>query len=151
MFSPKKILVTTDFSSESGTALKTAVDIAGKFKSEVYLMHVLHEIEPCVAEYCLISLSDEDVKKAKKNLTASTSKKLKEEIFRAAPKGGTKVEEVISFGNPIDEIIREVEEKKIDLLVVAPHEHHKSWNLFFSHLSDELVKKSSCKTLLVKN
>jgi len=151
MFSPKKILVTTDFRGESDTALKTAVDIAGKFKSEVYLMHVLEEVEPCVAEYCIITLSEDDIKTAKKNLMASTSKKLKEEIERAVPKGETKVSEVIRFGNPIDEIIREVDEKNIDLLVVAPHEHHKSWNIFFSHLSDELVKKSSCKTLLVRN
>jgi nucleotide-binding universal stress UspA family protein len=150
MFNPKKILVTTDFSGDSDNALNVASEIAEKYNSELYLMHVLSEIDTCLGEYCLMKLNEDDVKAAKKNLMETTSAKLKQEIAKAIPQKGVKIQEVIRFGTPIDEIIKEVDEKKIELLVLAPHKH-KSWTVFFSHLSDELVKKSGCKTLLVKN
>jgi len=150
MFSPKKILVTTDFSGDSDNAVNVASEIAENYKSELYLMHVLPEIDSCLGEYCMVKLTKEDAEKTKKNMVDAASKKLKEEIAKAKPEKNVNIQEVIRFGIAIDEIIKEVEEKKIDLLVIAPHKH-KSWAVFFSHLSDELVKKSGCKTLLVKN
>lgn len=147
MFSPKKILVTTDFSSESVNALKNALDIAEKFKSEVYLLHVLDDITGCVADYCL---PEEHVAGAKKSLTESTAKKLKDEIQKAGSGTGVAVKEVTRFGNHIEEIIKEVQEKGIDLIVVAPHEKHKVWHVLIGHLTEELVKKSKCKILLLK-
>lgn len=150
MFSPKKILVTTDFSGDSDNAVNAASEIAEKYSSELYLMHVLSEIDSCLGEYCMVKLTKDDAEKVKKNMMDAASKKLKEEIAKAIPKKGVKIQQVIRFGVAIDEIIKEVDEKKIDLLVIAPHKH-KSWAVFFSHLSDELVKKSGCKTLLVKN
>lgn len=149
MFSPKKILVTTDFSGDSDHAVNVAGDIAKKYGSEMYLMHVLNNIDPMIAEYGM-ALSPDSIKAAEKRLKEITTEKLNKEIAKAAPKAGITVKEVIRFGNAIDEIIKEVDEKKIDLLVIAPHKH-KAWTVFFSHLSDELVHKSLCKILLVKN
>lgn len=147
MFSPKKILVTTDFSGESDNALKTALDISEKFSSEVFLMHVLEDISTIALEY----LPVEDLNAVRDNLKESVLKKLKEEIAKASSKKGIAVKEIVRTGDPVDQIMDEINEKKIDLLVVAPHKRHRPWNLFFSHLSDEIVKKSSCQTLLVKN
>ncbi|HQL83585.1 MAG TPA: universal stress protein, partial [Spirochaetota bacterium] len=53
MFNPKKILVTTDFSNASDSALKEAADIARKFGSQVHLLHVIEEIRQCAVDYCL--------------------------------------------------------------------------------------------------
>ena len=39
MFSPKKILVPTDFSKFSEGALKQAYDIAKQYKAKIYLLH----------------------------------------------------------------------------------------------------------------
>ena len=63
MFSPKKILVPTDFSKESDNALKAAVEIAGKFQSEVYLLNVIDDITGCVA-----SIMQTDAPKLQGNL-----------------------------------------------------------------------------------
>jgi len=147
MFNPKKILVTTDFSGESDNALKTALDIAEKFSSEVFLMHVLEDISTIALEY----LPVEDLNAARDNLQENVLKKLKEEIAKVSSGKGVTIKEIVRTGDPVDQITDEINMKKIDLLVVAPHKRHKPWNLFFSHLSDEIVKKSSCQTLLVKN
>ncbi len=147
MFSPKKILVTTDFSGESDNALKTALDIAERFSSEVFLMHVLEDISTIALEY----LPVEDINSVRANFKETVLKKLKDEIAKVSSRKGIAVKEIVRTGDPVDQIMDEINEKKIDLLVVAPHKRHRPWNLFFSHLSDEIVKKSSCQTLLVKN
>jgi nucleotide-binding universal stress UspA family protein len=147
MFNPKKILVTTDFSGESDNALKTALDIAEKFSSEVFLMHVLEDISTITLEYLPI----EDFNAMNVNLKESVLEKLKDEIAKVSSGKGVAVKEIVPTGDPVDQIMDEINEKKIDLLVVAPHKRHRPWNLFFSHLSNEIVKKSSCQTLLVKN
>lgn len=146
MFSPKKILVATDFTPESDNALTNAIDIAVKFNSEVYLLHVLDDIADCVADYCLPA---EHVAGAKKSLIDSAAKKLQDQIKKANA-GSVTVKEVTRFGDHIEEIIKEVEEKSIDLIVAAPHEKHKVWHILISHLTEELVKKAKCKLLLVK-
>jgi nucleotide-binding universal stress UspA family protein len=145
MFNPKKILVTTDFTKESAHALRVALDIAAKFKSEVHMLHVVDDITQCVADYCLLQ---EHVEDATRNIMDNVKKKMKEEIKNAG--AGAKVKEVIRIGNHIEEIINEADEKKIDLIVVAPHEKHKVWHVLISHLTEELVKKAKCKILLVK-
>jgi len=88
---------------------------------------------------------------ARDNLQENVLKKLKEEIAKVSSGKGVTIKEIVRTGDPVDQIMDEINEKKIDLLVVAPHKRHRPWNLFFSHLSDEIVKKSSCQTLLVKN
>lgn len=145
MFNPEKILVPTDFSRESSHALRAALDIAAKFRSEVYLLHVIDDITQCVADYCLLQ---EHVEDAKKSLTDHAIEKMEEEVKNAG--GNVKVNEVIRIGNHLEEIINESEEKKINLIVLAPHEKHKVWHIIISHLTEELVKKSKCQVLLVK-
>lgn len=146
MFNPKKILVPTDFSKESAHALRAAMDIAAKFKSDVYLLHVIDDITQCVADYCLLQ---EHVEDAKKSLTDNAIKKMKDEVKKAGT--GVKVNEEIRIGNHIDEIIKETGEKGIDLIVLGPHEKHKVWHILIAHLTEELVQKAKCKILLIKD
>jgi len=145
MFNPKKILVTTDFSKESAYALKTAMDIAARFNSEVYLLHVIDDIAQCVADYVLLK---EHVEDATKDIMDSVRKKMDDEIKNAGT--GVKVNEVTRIGNDIEETINEAHEKNIDLIVLAPSEKYKIWNILVAHLTEELVKKAKCKILLVK-
>ena len=54
MFSPKNILVPTDFSEASDRALNQALDIAEQFHSRIYLLHVITEsLQRCGEDYCL--------------------------------------------------------------------------------------------------
>jgi len=145
MFDPKKILVTTDFSKESAYALRAAMDIATKFNSEVYLLHVIDDISQCVADYCLLK---EHVEDATRDIMDNVKRKMDDEIKNAGI--GIKVNEVIRIGNHVEEIINEANEKNIDLIVAAPHEKHSVWHILVTHLTEELVKKAKCKVLLVK-
>ena len=49
----KNILVATDFSAASQTALDEAVELAEKLKATVYVLHAVDKIEECAVDYCL--------------------------------------------------------------------------------------------------
>ena len=54
MFSPKKILVPTDFSVYADNALKQAIDVAKQNKAKIYLFHVIDDgFQQCAVDYCL--------------------------------------------------------------------------------------------------
>ncbi len=51
MFSPKSILVPTDFSVYSDKALQNAIDIAKQFTGKIYLLHVVGTVIQYMAYY----------------------------------------------------------------------------------------------------
>ena len=147
MFKPANILVATDFSSESDHALATAVDLAGKYHANIDLLYVLDEVEQCSADYCM---PQEEFESLRARVMKEAQKKLRKEIKCIAGDRRMKINQSIRFGNHVDEILREVDEKNIDLLVMAPHEHHKPWHALIGHMTDNLMKRSKCEMLLVR-
>src|SRR5512139_4081848 len=53
MFTPKAILVPTDFSEYSDRAVKEAVDIAAQNNAKIYLLHVVDQLQQCAIDYCI--------------------------------------------------------------------------------------------------
>ncbi len=148
MFNPKRILVATDFSRESDTALSDAVDIAGKFRSKIELLHVLGDIQRWTSDYLI---PEEEYVAMRKSMFENAVKQMKKQVRKITAGRKIAIDPVIRFGNQVDEIIGEVEEKKIDLLVAAPHQKHRGWHMFFPHLADELSVRCGCETLIVRH
>jgi nucleotide-binding universal stress UspA family protein len=147
MFNPKNILVTSDFTSESDHALREAAGIAKQYKSKIYLLHVLDAVEQCAVDYCL---SESEIIAEKNKLTAETSQKLDEQIKRIIPGKAVEIMKEIRFGDAVEEIINEEREKNIDLVIAAPHKSEHRWGRFMHHLTNDLVKKSICETMVVR-
>lgn len=51
MFTPKSILVPTDFSGNSNEALKQALELAKQYHAKVYLLHVAAPITQWAVDY----------------------------------------------------------------------------------------------------
>ena len=147
MFSPANILVATDLSKESDRAISAALDIAGKYKAHVELLYVLDDVIQCSADYCI---PQDEVDATKSRMLKQARKMLKEQIERLPKHPKVDIRETVKFGDHMREILTEVERKKIDLLVAAPHEKHKAWHAF-SHLTNELAINSGCETLLIRH
>lgn len=148
MFKPKRILVATDFSRESDNALSEAVDIAGKYRAKVELLHVLGDIPRWTFDYLM---PEEEFISARKRLLDDAMKKMKRQVKKISAGKKIVIDQIVRFGDQVNEIIGEVEEKKIDLLVAAPHQKHRAWHLFFPHLTEELSDRLSCETLIVRH
>ncbi|MBP7734389.1 MAG: universal stress protein [Spirochaetes bacterium] len=147
MFKPKRILVTTDFSAESDRALREALGIGEQFRSTIYLLHVIPEIEQCAVDYCLT----ESVLQAEKNkLRDEAEYKMDEMIGKIDPDRMVQIVKVIRFGNTVDVIVSFELERAIDLVVAAPHKPQRRWFGDTHHFMKDLVNRSVCETMVVR-
>lgn len=146
MFAPKNILVPTDFSNYSDKALKKAVDIALEHKSKIYVLHVVDEIMQCAVDYCLdISL----VKQIEKQSLKFAEEKLQKIVKALAAPKDIKVIADIKMGDTYETILKEQQNKRIDMIVIASRGkkgliHH------LGSIADKVMRGAKCPVLLVK-
>ena len=150
MFTPKRILVPTDFSDNAAIALKNAIDIARQYDAKVYLLHVIDQVlYQCLVDYCI---SDAVMQQIEKESLKIATEKLRQEVTRISD-ADSRVE--ISFdvrqGTPYYEIMKEQEEKKIDLIVIASHGKAGMPNNSIGSVAETVLKGAKGHVLLIKN
>jgi nucleotide-binding universal stress UspA family protein len=149
MFEPKKILVPTDFSEYSDKALAQAVDIATKYNSKIYLLHVIDQgVQQCVVDYCL---EDEVVKQIEKEGFNTAQEKLKKELKKLSGMKGLNVEYDIKHGVPYDVILKEQREKGIDLIVMASHGKTGLMKYFMGSVAERVLRDAKSPVLLIRS
>jgi nucleotide-binding universal stress UspA family protein len=147
MFNPKKILVTTDFSDASDSALREAADIARRFNAQVHVLHVIEDIRQCAVDYCL---SESEIAAEKNKLREEAGLRMNDEIGRTVNNKSFPLFAEVRFGNTVDTIIDYERDNTIDLVITAPHRTGKHRGSLRRHLTSELVNKSVCETMVVK-
>ena len=147
MFSPKSILVPTDFSDYSDKALQNAIDIAKQFKGRIYLLHVVGIVIQCTVDYCLAPQTVNQVE----NESVATAKKMLTDQLAKFP--DSKLVEIIADirkGTPYEEILRDQQEKKIDLIVIASHGKTGVLSHLIGSVAEKVVRSAKCPVLLVR-
>ncbi len=147
MFKPKRILVTTDFSEESQKALREAVGIGEQFRSTIYLLHVIPEIEQCAVDHCL---SESALMAEKTKLRDEAEYRMDEMIRTIDPDRIVQIVTEVRFGNTVDAIVSFEHERAIDLVVAAPHRQRRRWLGEIHHFMKDLVNRSACETMVVR-
>jgi universal stress protein A len=148
MFAPKKILVPTDFSKFSEEALKQAYDIAKQYKAKIYLLHVIDVIQQCSVDYCLdqqtVDSLDEQIIKASED----TMQKL---IKKVAKSTDVEIISDVRKGTPYEEILKEQQAKKIDLIVISSHGRTGLLSHLIGSVAERVTRAAKCPVILVKN
>lgn len=148
MFEPKKILVPTDFSDSSDKALQEAIDVAGKYHSKITVLHVIDkEIQQCAVDYCI---PIEAVERFEEEGVNQSRKRMQTEVSKLSGSQTVEIDYDVKHGVPYDEIIKEQEEKGIDLIVMASHGRTGLTRFMLGSVADKVVKKASAPVLLVK-
>lgn len=148
MFAPKRILVPTDFSKFSDTALKKAVDIASQYQSKIYLLHVITEhVVQCAVDYCIEVAV---VQKLQKDIAKYTQDKLKKESVAIAKGAKIDIAFDVKEGNPAEVILEEQKARKIDLIVISSHGKTGLLKQLMGSVADKVVKGAKCPVLVVK-
>ncbi len=148
MFEPKKILVPTDFSEYSDRALREALDIAEKYHSQIYLLHVIDEnVQQCAVDYCLPQETVDNLERLKIDRSREM---LTEEVERMHNRPPVEINYDVRMGAPTDVILREQEDRDIDLIVMASHTKTGFKSHFLSSVADKVAEKASVEVLLVK-
>ena len=148
MLKPTKILVPTDFSEYSDKALRQALDIATQYKAKVFVLHVVHEqITQCVYDYCL---SADEVQRAESQLMGGAKQNLEKQLARFPRSKEVELATAIRKGIPAEEILKEEEEKGIDLIVIASLGQTGLAKYLIGSIARNVLKGAKCPVLLTK-
>jgi nucleotide-binding universal stress UspA family protein len=146
MIAIKTILVPTDFSEASETALKYAKALAEAFGSSLHLVHVVEDLlahawaaEVYVAS--MPSLREEIEKEATARIGAMVTDQECERL---------RVTTAIVAGNPFLEIIRYARAHDVDLIVIGSHGRGPIAHMLLGSVAEKVVRKSPCPVLTVR-
>lgn len=148
MFKPTKILVPTDFSEYSDKALQEALDIAKQHRAKVYLLHVIHEeIHRCSVDFCL---SDELIDRFKKQMVDGAYEALRKQAEKFPETKEIDFATDVKEGVPYDAILKEEQERGIDLIVIAPRGRTGLTKYHVGGVALNVLKGAKCQVLLTK-
>lgn len=148
MFRPARILVPTDMSDDSDIAIHRAFYIAKTYNSEVIVLHVINDpVKQCTVDYCL---SEELVKELQSRMLESTRSRIWEQMAKFASMGVSPIIADIRTGSPHDEILKEAEERDVDLIVIASFGRSGLSKYLMGSVVRQVLAGAKCSVLLVK-
>ena len=137
-----RILVPIDFSRQSLTALKYAVDLAREHQSEVILVHVLEPLPYGAERWNEPTKVLEERQKAAANELATIENRTAKEYPRCRKE--------LHFG-VIHQVICELVRKlKIDMIVLSTHGRTGLNHLIMGSEAEKLVRHAPCPVLTIK-
>ena len=147
MKAPQQILVPTDFSQYADKALQEGLFLAKQFNARLHLLHVVQDIQQCAADYCIeAKLVDE----YRTSAIEASKQKLKSELDKYPEAKDVQATTEVRVGSPAEEILKEEQEKKIDLIVIASHGKTGFLKHLMGSVADRVSRGAKCEVLLVK-
>ena len=147
MFAPKSILVPTDFSEYSDRAIKQAVDIAEQNNAKIYLIHVVDQLQQCAIDYCI---PVEVMQKVQSDSEKEAVKKMQEEARKILQSSKIEVAFDVKSGTPYEEIVKEQQDRKADLIVIASHGRTGILKTLIGSVAERVMREAKCPVLLVR-
>ena len=147
MAATKKILVPTDFSKFSDNALKQAVEMAKQNNAKIYLLHVIGVVQQCAVDYCM---DQQTVDSLNKQLIKASEDMMQKQIKKVANSKAVEIIPYVVSGTPYHEIIKEQEDKKIDLIVIATHGQTGIIEHLLGSVAEKVTKHAKCPVFLVR-
>jgi nucleotide-binding universal stress UspA family protein len=139
----KKLLVATDGSEYSRRALKNALDLAGKYNAEIELLYVM--FDPVVYS---IGVADSYV--ASPEQVEREGELALEASLKGNDISGIQLKKKKLHGNPGNVIIQEVENEKIDLVIMGSHGYGAIVGSVLGSVSQKVLHGAKCSILIVK-
>ena len=138
------ILFPCDLSQNASKVFTYVMSISEKYDSTIYIMHVVRDIRKWGELYIpRVSLSfdqNEIIKIAEKNLTKFCEENVK---------GVFNIKQRLVVGDASDEIIKIIDEEKIDLVIMGTHGRKGLQHTLFGSVAENIVKQSPAPVLTI--
>ncbi len=135
----QKVLVASDFSSDSELALQFGLSFAQEYQTELHLMHVLPvTLAPAAV---LPYQVESEFQRAARLLRQS----MPEEVHLWC-----KVIQAVKIGQPYREILAYAEENEIDLICMGVHGAGFAMRALFGSNTDRVLRQSPCPVLIAR-
>jgi nucleotide-binding universal stress UspA family protein len=143
-----KILVPTDFSPDSDKALKEALDIAKQTNAKVFLLHVIGKhVQQSVDVY---SIDYRVVEEMEGQIRNAAQQKIEQQAAKFSKNQGVEIVTSIRNGVAYEEILKEQEEKNIDLIVMASLGRTGLAKYLIGNVARIVLKAAQCRVLIAK-
>jgi nucleotide-binding universal stress UspA family protein len=148
LFKPSSILVPIDFSPASDAAVQAAVDCADKFKSKLYLLHIvpMFPVVPTLDGPTCIWPEEEFLQDAR----ARADKRLAAMSERYRSKGIQTTYSVEVGDDVVGNIIRIAERERVGLIVISTHGISGFRPMVFGSIAEKVIKLAACPLLLLR-
>jgi nucleotide-binding universal stress UspA family protein len=146
MLALKTVLVPTDFSDASQSALRYGKAMAEAFGASLHVVHVMEDLlaHAWAAEVYVSSmpqLRDEIEKESRLRLEA---------LLKDDERRKFRAETALLAGNPFIEIIRYAKAHDVDLIVMGTHGRGPIAHMLLGSVAEKVVRKSPCPVLTVR-
>lgn len=141
----KNILFPTDFSEGASHALSYAVDMAKNYGAKLYVMNVIHDIDMSSNMH----IPHRSVDMMYSEFEASAKKAL-EKLCRSVQEEYKVAESIVLRGIPYEEILKYIQVKDIDLIIMATHGRKGLDRVLFGSTTERVVRNSSCPVLTIR-
>ena len=143
-----RILVPTDFSPDSDKALKEALDIAKQTNAKVFLLHVIGKhVQQSVDVY---SIDYRVVEEMEGQIRNAAQQKIEQQAAKFSKNQGVEIVTSIRNGVAYEEILKEQEEKNIDLIVMASLGRTGLAKYLIGNVARIVLKAAQCRVLIAK-
>jgi nucleotide-binding universal stress UspA family protein len=148
----KKILVPHAGTPAGDEAIKHAIHIAKSDSAKIIILHVIESLP-----HLPLLLHDSQITRIKrqmKEVTQTMKKTMENEMakrIKLCKKNKIKAELKVTSGNPADEILKIVDNQKIDLIVMAKRRKLKGIKriMSISSVSRKILEHISCPVLII--
>jgi nucleotide-binding universal stress UspA family protein len=142
----KKILVAVDFSPAAAAAVRQGLQLAQPFAAELLLLHVLHVPAEAPGFYSSRKLG----RKLFRNMEESATGMMAEFVEKHLKKV-KRIETRILPGLPGDEIVRQAQKEKVDLVIIGTRGHSGLKRLLLGSVAEHVIRACSCPVLSVRD
>jgi nucleotide-binding universal stress UspA family protein len=148
-----RILVPTDFSETSETAVRYAVALARAFNAKLYMLHVepRHDLEIMVEGELVVEKSLSDLGAV--NVPQNAARELLGRILTEQERTDVQAEYVLrasGLGGPDVEIVRYAQERDTDLIVLGTHGRGVA-DVLLGSVAEKVVRLAPCPVLTVRH
>jgi nucleotide-binding universal stress UspA family protein len=140
----KNILVAIDFEKEASLLIDRAFDLAQKFGSKVWLIHVAAP-DPEFVGYDVGPQNERDFRADE----LKKEHKIIEKYAHQLKEKGIDAEELLIQGATVETILKETEKLNIDLVIIGHHKHRLLYKTFVGNTDSSLVNKSKVAVLQI--
>jgi nucleotide-binding universal stress UspA family protein len=143
MIDLKRILVPTDFSKHSQTALVYGVAFAQKFGAKLHLLHIVQDL-------ALFFPDTVTVVPPTDQLTAAVETAL-QRVLHENHLESMGVLTAVRSGSPYHEITQYARDEDIDLIILGTHGRGGLMHLLMGSVAEKVVRKAPCPVLTVRD
>ncbi|GFE60630.1 universal stress protein [Geobacter sp. AOG2] len=145
----RRILVISRMTQYCRKAIHSGVSLARKYDAELQVLHLVSNPTAMKAVNAPGLFPEEDYKNYP-NIQREAKEEL-DKVIKQEIKDGFPIKELISDHDPVNEIVRVVEEGAIDLIVMLAHEEGRLEHALFGREKDAIIRRMPCSILLVKS